>query len=164
MPAPIQAGLLARRRQPRRGAAGPGCPALATHPLRPQPSSSNAHNSEKMQKVATLEDFAIRSLLVWFLHFEEIEDVYCQCGAWRYACTDSRRMPRGGGRPLWPLTLAGRPMRARGRVGSLFLPSGLLLPPPPHPPSAASNLQTEMLPNGIAPISIKRNFIGKFDI
>lgn len=60
----------------------------------------------------------------------------------------------------------GRPANESQRQSCqpLFLPSGLLLPPPPHPPSSASNLQTEMLPNGIAPISIKRNFIGKFDI
>ena len=121
-------------------AAGPGCPALATHPLRPQPSSPTAHNSEKMQKVATLKDRVVQSLLMRFLHFEEIEDVYCQCGAWRYACTDSRRMPRGERPPLWPLTLAGRPMRARGRVASpSFSPLAsffhLLRTPPPLPPT-----------------------------
>ena len=147
------------------------CPACH-QPLRPQPSSPNAHNSEKMQKVAPWQDPVVQSLLTFFLYFEEIEDVYCQCGAWRYACTDSRRMPRGGGRPLWPLTLAGRPMRGRGRVGAgclSFSPPPPLLPPLLSTPSsssssASSNLQTEMLPNGIAPISIKRNFIGKFDI
>ena len=52
----------------------------------------------------------------------------------------------------------GRPANESQRLPLSWPPST------PSSSSSASNLQTEMLPNGIAPISIKRNFIGKFDI
>ena len=108
-----------------------------------------------------------------FLHFEEIEDVYCQCGAWRYACTDSRRMPRGGEAASVASDPGRRPMRGRGTTSPSLLPPllpHLRLPPTckrrcyqmASPPSASKGTLLESLisdgsslpPGGVAPTLI----------